>query len=275
VIDVLVGDGITMWSGVPVLFERIAASPRFAEAGFPHLRHAVSGGASLHLMQQWQGKGVLLTQAYGLTETGGHVALLFGEDARGRLGWAGRKLPGVDLAIADDEGRFLEAGEEGEILVRGPMVMKGYLNNPEETAKAMLGEWLRTGDVGVIDADGFLMVTGRKKDMLRSGGLNVYPAELERVLAGIEGMEEFAIIGVKDAKWGEVPMIVAYGTGAPDLRALCERCTSELAGYKRPRFLLDYGKPLPRTYSGKIQKQALRDEFEAPPASATRLSYEA
>jgi fatty-acyl-CoA synthase len=226
-------------------------------------------------MQQWQGKGVLLTQAYGLTETGGHVALLFGEDAQGRLGGAGRKLPGVELAIADDDGRFLVAGEEGEILVRGPMIMTGYLNNPEETAKTMLGDWLRTGDIGVIDAAGFLMVTGRKKDMLRSGGLNVYPSELERVLAGICGIEEFAIIGVKDAKWGEVPMIVAHGAVAPDLDALRERCTRELAGYKRPRFLLDYGKPLPRTYSGKIQKQVLRDEFELAPAHATRLSYDA
>jgi len=273
-IDLLTGEQITMWSAVPVFFERIAASPRFARADFPHLRHVVSGGASLHLLQQWQGKGVLMTQAFGMTETGGgHVAMLFAEEAKSRIGWAGRALLGVDLAIADDDGNRLPADSEGEILVRGPMVMQGYLNNPEETAAAMLGDWLRTGDVGLMDAAGFLKVTGRKKDMLRSGGLNVYPAEIERVLAGIRGLCEFAVIGVRDATWGEVPMIVTHDSDAPDLEALRQRCLSDLAGYKRPRYIVAYGRPLPRTFSGKIMKHVLRDEFRDPPADAQALRF--
>ena len=273
-IDILIADKITMWSTVPVFFERIAASPRFAGSDLSHLRHCVTGGASLHLLQQWQGKGVPLTQAFGMTETGGgHVAMLFGEHASSRIGWVGRALLGVDLAIADDDGNILAANAEGEILVRGPMVMKGYLNNPEETAQAMLGDWLRTGDVGVMDEEGFLKITGRKKDMLRSGGLNVYPAELERILAGIPGLEEFAIIGVSDEKWGEVPMIVTHDTQPVDIEALAARCLAELAGYKRPKYLLPYGGPLPRTFSGKIMKQALRETFRDPPEGAILLSF--
>ncbi|HZV10303.1 MAG TPA: AMP-binding protein, partial [Novosphingobium sp.] len=274
-LDVLTGERISLWSGVPILFERVAASPRFAGTAFPHLRHAVSGGTSLDLLRQWQAKGVRLTQAYGLTETAGHVALLFGEHAEGRLGSAGRALLGVDLAIADEEGGFLPAGHSGEILVRGAMVMQGYLNNPEETARAMRGDWLCTGDIGTIDAEGFLTVTGRKKDMLRSGGLNIYPAELERVLAGIAGMAECAVIGVADETWGEVPMLIVHGEGELDVEALRARCLTQLAGYKRPRYLLDYGAPLPRTFSGKIMKHALRAEFAVAPEQARRLTYSA
>lgn len=270
--DLLLADGITMWSAVPVFFEQIAANPRFAEADFSRLRHAVTGGASLHLLQQWQDKGVLLTQAFGMTETGGgHVTMLFGDEAKTRLGWAGRALLGVDLAIADDDGAMLPAGQEGEILVRGAMVMQGYLNNPGETRAARWGDWLRTGDVGVLDDEGYLKVTGRKKDMIRSGGLNVYPAEIERVLAGISGMSEFAVIGVPDDRWGEVPMIVTNDSRDPDLDALWQRCLADLAGYKRPRYLFRYGRPLPRTFSGKIMKFALQEEFRHLPEGAIPL----
>ena len=272
-LDILIQQRITMWSNVPVLFERIAESPRFAEADLSALRHVVTGGASLHLLQQWQGKGVLLTQAYGLTETVGHVTMLFGEEAQSRMGWAGRALLGVDIAIADDADQFLPAGESGEIWVRGPMVMQGYLNNPQETARTLVDGWLRTGDIGMMDAEGYLKIVGRSKDMLRSGGLNIYPAELERILTGVPGLEECAIIGVADAKWGEVGMIITHSQNPVDMTALRARAVAELASYKRPHYLLDYGKPLPRTYSGKIMKHALRAEFTEAPAQAVRLSY--
>ena len=205
------------------------------------------------------GKGVLLTQAYGESETGGgHVALLFTEHARSKIGWSGRSLLGVDLAIADDDGNFLAADAEGEIIVRGPMVMKGYLNNPEETANAMMGDWLRTGDVGILDREGFLKVTGRKKDMLRSGGLNVYPAELERFVAGIRGLNEFAVIGVRDEAWGEVPMIVTNDPEAPDIEALRARCIADLAGYKRPKYLFKYGGRLPHIFREDSETRVAR-----------------
>ncbi|MFC4313845.1 class I adenylate-forming enzyme family protein [Steroidobacter flavus] len=270
-IDLLAGEKITAWSSVPVLFERISNSPRFGSVDFSNLRHAVTGGASLHLLRSWQSLGVPITQAYGLTETAGHVTLLFADDAERKLGTTGRPVMNVDLRIVDEQGAVLEAGQTGEISVRGPTVMKGYLNKPEATATVMEAGWLRTGDMGFFDDEGFLKVVDRSKDMLKSGGLNVYPAELERVLAGVPGLEEFAIIGVRDERWGEVPMIVAHGSRPLDVSKLKECCLRELADYKRPKYVLDHGKPLPRTISGKILKRELRHDYPTAPASATSL----
>ncbi len=270
-IDVLVGERITAWSSVPLLFERIAQSPRFATSDFSNLRHVVTGGASLHLLRAWENVGVPIRQAYGLTETAGHATLLFSDDAERKLGSAGRVLMNMDLRIIDEEGNFLEAGQAGEIVVRGPTVMMGYVNKPEETARTMMGEWLRTGDTGILDEEGFLRVVDRSKDMLKSGGLNVYPAELERVIAGIAGLEEFAIIGVPSSRWGEVPMIVANGTRPVDMAALKARCRAELADYKRPHFLVQHGAPLPRTVSGKILKRDLRKHYDRAPDDALSL----
>ncbi|MBA2933736.1 AMP-binding protein [Sphingomonas sp. CGMCC 1.13654] len=270
-IDVLERERISVWSAVVVLFEKIAQSPRFRTADFSALREAVTGAASAHLLQTWQSIGVRVTQAYGLTETGGHATLLFQEDAIRKLGSSGRAIMGMELRIADDRGAALPAGEAGEILLRGPGVMKGYINDPAETAKAIQDGWLRTGDTGVVDEEGFLRVVDRTKDMLKSGGLNVYPAELERVLAGVPGLEEFAVIGIGDTRWGEVPMIVAHGARALDLAGLRLRCTEELADYKRPHYVVEHGKPLPRTVSGKILKRDLRAVYAAVPEGAIRL----
>ncbi len=270
-IDMLVQEKVTAWSSVPVLFERIANSPRFGSVDFSNLKHAVTGGASLHLLRSWQRLGVPITQAYGLTETAGHVTLLFADDAERKLGTTGRPVMNVDVQVADEQGNVVDVGRTGEIRVRGPTVMKGYLNKPEATATAMEGAWLRTGDMGCFDADGFLKVVDRSKDMLKSGGLNVYPAELERVLAGVPGLEEFAIIGVGDQRWGEVPMIVAHGSRPLDMGLLKECCLRELADYKRPKYIVEHGKPLPRTISGKILKRELRSAYPAAPGNATPL----
>jgi fatty-acyl-CoA synthase len=270
-IDVLERDRIGVWSTPPVLFERIAASPRFAAADFSHLHHAVTGGPSLHLLKAWQAKGVQLVQAYGMTETAGHVTLLFPEDAERKRGSSGRPLMNVEVRVVDEDGRDCATGAPGEILVRGPCVMKGYINSPAETAKTMDGQWLRTGDTGVFDEEGHLTVVDRSKDMLKSGGLCVYPAEIERVLAGVKGLEEFAVIGVKDERWGEVPMIVTHSDLAIDLDGLRARCEVELAGYKRPQYLVRHPEALPRTVSGKIIKRDLRQVYPVAPSGALRL----
>ena len=270
-IDVLEQERITVWSAVVVLFEKIAQSQRFHTADFSALREAVTGAASAHLLETWQSIGVSVTQAYGLTETGGHATLLFQEDAERKLGSSGRAIMNMDLRIVDETGTMLPPGTPGEILLRGPGVMKGYINNPEETAKAIRDGWLWTGDTGTVDAEGFLRVVDRTKDMLKSGGLNVYPAELERVLAGVPGLEEFAVIGVSDSRWGEVPMIVTHAARTLDLALLRERCTLELADYKRPHYVVDHGAPLPRTVSGKILKRDLRIAYSAAPDHAVRL----
>jgi len=270
-IDLLEQERISLWSTVPHLLEVIADSPRFRSADFSSLRHVSTGNASLHLLHAWQNVGVPITQGYGLTESTGHVTLLFAEDSARKIGSSGRALMHLEIRIIDEHGNAQPPGAPGEIWVKGPTVMKGYLNKPAETAEALVDGWLRTGDIGFCDAQGYLSVIDRQKDMIRSGGLNVYPAELERVLAGIAGLEEFAIIGVPDPRWSEVPMIVAHGSRALDIDGLKHRCLSDLADYKRPRYVLEYGKPLPRTVSGKILKRDLRLEFTAVPPAALAL----
>jgi fatty-acyl-CoA synthase len=270
-IDVLERDQIGVWSTPPVLFERIAASPRFARADFSHLHLVVTGGPSLHLLKQWQGKGVQLVQAYGLTETAGHVTLLFPDEAERKRGSSGRPLMNVSIKVCDESGGECSIGVVGEILVRGPCVMKGYINNPAETAKVIREEWLHTGDMGVFDEEGKLTVVDRLKDMLKSGGLCIYPAEIERVLAGVRGLEDFVVIGVSDERWGEVPMIVVHGSTEVDLESLRERCEVELASYKRPRYVVRHPQGLPRTVSGKVIKKDLRLAYPVAPKEAQRL----
>ena len=138
--------------------------------------------------------------------------------------------------------------EVGEILLRSPMVMTEYRNRPEETAAALAGGWLHTGDMGLVDEDGFLHVVDRQKDMFISGGINVYPAEIERVLAGLPGLEELAVVGVPDPKWGEVPLLVVTDLAAIDLDAVAARCVDQLADYKRPKLAVSHGGPLPRRH---------------------------
>lgn len=272
--QVIEDEKISAWSVVPMLQERMMMHPRFGTADLSSLRHVVAAGAAVspHLLQSWHRAGVPLTQGYGLTEaSGGFVTILFADEAEHKLGSAGRAVMHTGLKILSGDRQPLSVGQTGDIWIAGPTVMQGYLNKPEETAEIRSGAWLQTGDMGLVDADGYLTMVDRSKDMLISGGLNVYPAELERVLADVPGLEEFAVIGIADERWGEVPMIVAHGSGALDLQMLRDRCRTELADYKRPRYLVHYGKPLPRTYSGKILKRQIRGEIAQLPADAVDL----
>ena len=265
---------ITTWTSVPVLLERILQHRRFREIDFSSLRHVCAGGApvSKFLLRSWREIGVPITQGYGLTESsGGFATVLFPDEAERKLGSAGRSVMHTDLRVVGAHGQPSAVGEVGEICISGPTVMQGYLNKPEETQAIMAGRWMRTGDTGFLDEQGFLTIVDRSKDMLISGGLNVYPAELERALADVPGIGEFVIIGVPDERWGEVPMIIAHGCIELDVEVLKTRCRQELADYKRPRYLVDYGRPLPRTYSGKVLKWQLRQDFASAPSDAVWL----
>ena len=267
---------ITSVQGVTVLFEAMLQSPRFASTDLSSLTHALTGGAMVtrHLLEAWQARGVQLVQGYGQTESAGsHIAILAGEDAKRKMGFCGRPMPNLDLRIVDGEGNALPPGTPGEIWVRGSSIMTGYLNRPEETAAALAGGWLHTGDIGLLDAEGYLKILDRTKDMLISGGLNVYPAEIEKVLGDVPGLEEFCIIGVPDPRWGEVPMIVASGSAPVDMDRLLLRCRQELADYKRPRYLVRHADPMPRTLSGKITKGVLRALYCEVPEDAVLLCY--
>ncbi|NQW60015.1 AMP-binding protein, partial [bacterium] len=160
----------------------------------------------------------------------------------------------------------------GEILISGPHVMAGYWNNPEASIAALRGGWLHTGDLGRIDEEGYLYVVDRKKDMLISGGLNVYPAEIERVLAGMPGIIEVAVIGVPHEKWGEAPAVVVF-TGGAEVKAedVLARCKSQLADFKLPRYFHVSSTPLPRNMSGKILKRELKIQLAHLPQTSQAI----
>jgi long-chain acyl-CoA synthetase len=178
-----------------------------------------------------------------------------------KAGSIGLPIANVDMSIQDDAGKILDANETGEICVRGGNVMLGYWNQPEETAKAMRGDWLLTGDIGHRDPDGYYFITDRKKDMLIVNGINVYPREIEEVIHQFPGVKEAAVIGVPDARRGEqsLAFVVAAEGQTLDERALHEFIRSRLADYKVPKQIV-FVPALPRTATGKILKTELRKQ---------------
>lgn len=202
--------------------------------------------------------------AYGLTEScGGDTFMDAGREIE-KIGSTGRAIAHVEIEIRDDAGNRLAAGENGEICLRGPKVTQGYWKDPEKTAAAFFGDWFRTGDIGYLDADGFLYLTDRKKDMIISGGENIASSEVERVIYELPEVREVAVIGLPDARWGEKPVaIVVLGDGAAlELPALADHCRARLAGFKVPKQLI-IRDSLPRNPSGKVLKRVLRAELEA------------
>ncbi|SRR5579871_1503030 len=202
--------------------------------------------------------------AYGLTETvGGDTFMEAGREIE-KIGSTGRAIAHVEVEIRDDRGNRLPPGVEGEICLRGPKVTRGYWKDPEKTASAFFGDWLRTGDVGHLDAEGFLYLTDRKKDMIISGGENIASSEVERVIYELPAVREVAVIGQPDQRWGEMPVavVVLAENAALDLPALAAHCRSRLAGFKVPRELV-IRDSLPRNPSGKVLKRVLRAELEA------------
>ncbi|MDX5360230.1 MAG: AMP-binding protein [Alphaproteobacteria bacterium] len=200
--------------------------------------------------------------AYGLTETcSGDTLMLPGREME-KIGSTGPALAHCEISIRDDEGTALPAGTEGEICVRGPKVTRGYWNDPEKTARSFHGDWFRTGDVGYLDADGFLFLTDRKKDMILSGGENIASSEVERVIFQMPQVADCAVVGVPDPQWGE--KAVAVVTPKPgeslDLDTLRAHCRAHLAGFKVPKglHLMD---ALPRNPSGKVLKRVLREQL--------------
>ncbi|MBX6744884.1 MAG: AMP-binding protein [Acetobacteraceae bacterium] len=203
--------------------------------------------------------------AYGLTETcSGDTLMEAGREIE-KIGSTGRATPHVEITIRDDAGRVLPPGQEGEICLRGPKVFKGYWQDPDKTAASFYPDgWFRTGDVGYLDADGFLFLTDRKKDMIISGGENIASSEVERVLYELPGVSEVAVVGVPDPRWGERPVaVVVPQPGATlDLPAVQAHCRARLAGFKVPK-ALELREALPRNPSGKVLKRVLREELAA------------
>lgn len=252
----------TILPAIPQFFRTLANVP--LGEGFP-LRVCISGGAPLpvEILKEFNAKmPIPLIEGYGLSEASPVVSLnpLKGLSKEGSIGVP---IPGVEISIQDDEGRQLKLGEHGELCVRGGNVMLGYWNREEETARTLFQGWLRTGDIGYQDEDGFFFITDRKKDMLLVNGINVYPREIEEVIYQITGIKEAAVVGLQDPRRGEQPVaFVAFDDGttveAKEIQAFVRE---RLADYKVPRKVL-IRPALPRNATGKILKTILREEIQ-------------
>jgi acyl-CoA synthetase (AMP-forming)/AMP-acid ligase II len=214
------------------------------------------------LIEAYAAIGVEVHQLYGLTESCGPGCLIMGEDALTRAGSTGRAYFYTELRIVGPGGRDCAPGEPGEIVLRGPHNMVGYWNRPDATAQVLRDGWLHTGDVGTMDADGFVTIRDRMKDMLISGGENVYPAEIENLLLGHPQVADAAVIGLPSPKWGEVPLavVVRRKGAALDEVELLDWCRGRLAGFKLPKVAV-FVDEIPRNPSGKILKRVLRERF--------------
>jgi len=243
---------------VPSMFNVMAKLP--GEDRLESVRIVVSGGAAMprEVQKAFEARfGLELLEGYGLTEASPVVCS--NAPGRNRPGTIGRPLPGVEVQVWDEEDRVLPAGQRGELVTRGPNVMRGYYRNPEATAEAITAEgWLRTGDMAVQDEEGCVQIVGRKKDLIISAGENIYPREIEDVLLSHPKVFEVAVVGVEDAVRGEVPKAVVVPLEGQRLEAreLREFCRGRLAEYKVPR-VYEIVAALPKTPTGKIMKKAL------------------
>jgi long-chain acyl-CoA synthetase len=249
-------------TGVNTMFAGLLNTPGFSDIEFSPLRVVVGGGMAVQpaVAREWHkvtGKPIL--QGYGLTETSpAAVCNTIDSEFTGSIGLP---IPSTEAMIAGDDGNELHVGEIGEICLKGPQVMEGYWQRPAETAEVMLpGGWLRTGDIGRMDEDGFIYIEDRKKDMILVSGFNVYPNEIENVVVEMDGILEAAAIGVADEKSGEVVKVFAVRTNQNTTeRDVIEHCRENLTGYKRPK-IVEFRDELPKTNVGKILRRALRDE---------------
>jgi fatty-acyl-CoA synthase len=253
--------------GVPTLFQMWLDAPAFATADFSHVHFFISGGAPCPpaLIEKWRAqKGVVFRQGYGLTEVGPNCFSMTDAESVPKTGSVGKPIFHSQMRLVDENGRDVPAGVTGELLIKGPHVCTGYWNNPEATAKALEDGWFHTGDMARRDTDGFFIIAGRFKDMLISGGENVYAAEVEAVFMEHTAVAEAALIGKPDAKWGEVGlMIVVPEKGASATAVeLLDFCRARLARYKVPKEVI-FADALPYSPYGKVEKARLRARYLA------------
>jgi long-chain acyl-CoA synthetase len=253
-------------SGVNTLFNALLHAPGFDQVDFSSLRITLGGGMAVQeaVAKRWkEATGCTLTQAWGLTETS--PAACINPNSEPFNGSIGLPISSTEVSIKDDAGNDVALGQAGEICVRGPQVMRGYWNRPDETAKVMLPDgWLRTGDIGRMDERGFVYIEDRKKDMILVSGFNVYPNEVEAAAVTCPGVLEAAAVAQPDERSGEVvALFVVRKNPALTEKEIIECCRKSLAGYKVPKHVY-FRNELPKTNVGKILRKALREEFVKP-----------
>ena len=257
---------ITLMTGINTLFNALLNNEEFQELDFSKLNVTVGGGMAVQraVAEKWQKvTGCPLSEGYGMTESS-PVVSVNPIDGSGKLGTIGLPLPSTDVRIVDDNGVALAQGEKGEIQVKGPQVMKGYYNRPDETEKTITPEgWLCTGDIGLMHPDGYFQIVDRKKDMILVSGFNVFPNEVEDVIAQHEKVLEVAAIGIPNEKSGEVVKVFVVkkdkSLNGDELEAYCRE---HLTGYKVPKEI-EFRPELPKTNVGKILRRVLKEEEKA------------
>jgi fatty-acyl-CoA synthase len=255
---------VNSFFAVPTMLDAMAREPGFATRDLSALRTIGAAGAPVPLptLHTWLARGVTMQQAYGMTEAAPGATVLDSADAERKVGSAGKPVFFTDVRVVRPDGTEAGPDEVGEIVIQGPNVMAGYWKEPEQTAAVVRDGWYHSGDVGSVDEEGFLYVRDRYKDMIISGGENIYPAEVESALLELEGVLEAAVIGVPDATWGEVGLavIVQAAGGDPDPDEIRSRLRTRLAAFKVPRYV-EFADELPKTATGKVRKPDLRHRY--------------
>nr|VFJ46122.1 MAG: fatty-acyl-CoA synthase [Candidatus Kentron sp. FW] len=266
-LQVIERERCTVILGVPTIYQMWLNSPAFSEADFRHVRWFVSGGAPCPktLIDAWrQAKGIVFRQGYGLTEVGPNCFTMTDQESVPKTGSVGKPIFHTQMRIVDDKNQELPADEVGELIIAGPHVCSGYWNNPDATTEAIRDGWFHTGDMVYRDADGFYYIVGRFKDMIISGGENIYATEVEATFLEHPHVAEAALIGQPDEKFGEVGLMIVVpraGT-SPTVEELLQVCEEKLARYKVPKRVV-FTDALPYSPYGKVQKAELRKKFIA------------
>jgi O-succinylbenzoate-CoA ligase len=258
----IVEEKICIGASVPAILNFMRQVPEFDELNAPDFRFFITGAAPMPetLTRIYNDKNIEVIQGYALTESGGGGCMLMNEDALRKIGSAGKATMFTELCIRDSQGKRSSVGT-GEILLKGPHMMKEYWNRPDATEEAYDDGWFCTGDIAEIDDEGFITIKDRIKDMIISGGENIYPAEVENVILAHPEVTEVAVIGLPDEKWGETTCaVIVKGEGEVDAEAIIAFCEEKLSRYKLPR-KVEFVDEIPRNPSGKILKRVLREQF--------------
>jgi fatty-acyl-CoA synthase len=263
VVRLLESERVTMFMAVPTMIQMMKEAPAFQSADLSSVRYFIIGGEPLPLpvIEEWQKRGIPIRQGFGMTEVGPSVTSLHQNDSARKIGSIGTLNFYLEARVVDDNGNDVPQGEEGELALRGPVVTPGYRNNPKATEETIKDGWFFTGDIVRQDAEGYFYVLDRKKNMYISGGENVYPAEVEKFIGTHEDVQEVAIIGVPDEKWGEVgKAFVALKHGATlAAEELIQYCSGNLAKYKIPKYV-EFLEELPKSDTGKIDRKRLKQQ---------------
>ena len=264
VLKTIESERITMLAGVPTTYQLLQEHPDFEATDISSLAHLTCGGSSMpeRMLQAYEARGLGFSAGYGMTETAPGATALPAHMAAQKMGSSGLKHFFTDVKIVDDDGNEVAPGVVGEILVQGPNVIKEYWNRPDATAAAFVDGWFRSGDLGYFDEDGYIFISDRLKDMIISGGENIYSAEVEGIIMELPQVAAVALVGMPDEKWGEVPVAIAQLKPGVSLEpdAIIAHLSGRLAKYKIPK-QVHFVDDLPRTASGKIRKADLRTQF--------------